>query len=306
MEIDPQKLVVPAAVALAVSTAVLAAVVGRVRRREPVVPYQRRRPVPWRWPALLLVLLVSISLDVGVWSVAGVWLGGPKPNAEPTAEARQMEGAHPLVVLLQVDRHPAVLLLVCLAAVVVAPIAEEFYFRLMLQGWLEAEERRLRRRRWLFRHLTPGLLPVLSTSLLFGSIHFRPEPPPTDPGLLVFLFATSTVSRVLTFGFAVWLLRNWSGATARDLGFVPSRLLSDVGLGLGTFAAIAAPLYAFQFILGGAMPNSPFVDPITLTLFAFVLGTLYYRTHRIVPSIVLHMSLNATSVAMALWLFAAR
>jgi membrane protease YdiL (CAAX protease family) len=35
-----------------------------------------------------------------------------------------------------------------------------------------------------------------------------------------------------------------------------------------------------------------------------VLGLLYYRTHRIVPSVVLHMSLNLTTLAMA-WLAAA-
>jgi membrane protease YdiL (CAAX protease family) len=303
MEIDPRQLVLPAAVAFLASATVLAVVVIRLLGRRPVVPYQRRRRVPWRWPVLLLVLVVSLAFGQGVRSLADAWFGAPNWNVEPSAEAQEMEGAHPLVVLLQVDRRPGVLLLVCLSALVAAPIAEEFYFRLMLQGWLEAEESRLRRRNWLLRGLTPGALPVLTTSLLFGSIHFRLGPPPTDPELLVYLFATNLVARVLTFGFAVWLLRSWSGATACDLGFVPDKLLPDVGLGLLTFAAIAAPLYTLQLLLGAAMPQSPFVDPITLTLFALVLGALYCRTHRIVPSIVLHMALNATSVAMALWLF---
>jgi len=42
-------------------------------------------------------------------------------------------------------------------------------------------------------------------------------------------------------------------------------------------------------------------DPLTLFLFSLILGTLYYRTHRILPAIVLHMTLNFTSLTLA-WL----
>lgn len=44
---------------------------------------------------------------------------------------------HPLVDLLLVDRSPATLAVVIISAVVAAPIAEEFFFRRVLQGWLE-------------------------------------------------------------------------------------------------------------------------------------------------------------------------
>jgi len=37
-------------------------------------------------------------------------------------------------------------------------------------------------------------------------------------------------------------------------------------------------------------------DPIPLFLLALVFGVLYHRTHRIVPSLVLHMAFNATSI----------
>ena len=39
-------------------------------------------------------------------------------------------------------------------------------------------------------------------------------------------------------------------------------------------------------------------DPIPLFFLALVLGTLYHRTHRIAPSLVLHMAFNATSIAL--------
>lgn len=45
---------------------------------------------------------------------------------------------HAIVTFLQGSRDPADVALVALAAVVVAPVAEEFFFRRALQGWLEA------------------------------------------------------------------------------------------------------------------------------------------------------------------------
>jgi membrane protease YdiL (CAAX protease family) len=44
---------------------------------------------------------------------------------------------HPVVSLLQKDRDPVAIGLVVASAVVVAPVAEEFFFRRVLQGWLE-------------------------------------------------------------------------------------------------------------------------------------------------------------------------
>lgn len=45
---------------------------------------------------------------------------------------------HSIVSLLQAQRDPVAIALAVLAAVVVAPIAEEFFFRRALQGWLES------------------------------------------------------------------------------------------------------------------------------------------------------------------------
>ncbi len=44
---------------------------------------------------------------------------------------------HPVVTFLQTERDPVAIGLVVLAAVCVAPVAEEFFFRRVLQGWLE-------------------------------------------------------------------------------------------------------------------------------------------------------------------------
>jgi membrane protease YdiL (CAAX protease family) len=44
---------------------------------------------------------------------------------------------HPILDLLKTQRDPAALAIVAVAAVVVAPLAEELFFRRVLQGWLE-------------------------------------------------------------------------------------------------------------------------------------------------------------------------
>lgn len=46
--------------------------------------------------------------------------------------------AHPIIDLLRAHRDPTAVALVVVSAVIVAPLAEEFFFRRVLQGWLEA------------------------------------------------------------------------------------------------------------------------------------------------------------------------
>jgi hypothetical protein len=96
-------------------------------------------------------------------------------------------------------------------------------------------------------------------------------------------------------------LRGRVGATAADLGWTPKTASGDVKLGLATFAAIAAPIYAVQITFQYLLPANLAPDPAPLFFFALVLGALYYRTHRLLPLIVLHAALNGTSLLLA-WL----
>jgi hypothetical protein len=138
-------------------------------------------------------------------------------------------------------------------------------------------------------------------SVLFGAMHFRVAGPQINEHSVVFMMVGNVAVSVLTLFFAVGLLRLRVGATAADLGWAPQKLPSDVGLGLVSFAAIAVPIYVAQLVLVYAVfPKYLAPDPVSLFLLALVLGTLYYRTHRIVPSIVVHAALNATSLVIAL------
>jgi membrane protease YdiL (CAAX protease family) len=48
-----------------------------------------------------------------------------------------VKGRHPIEVLITEHPQPALLLLSAFTAVIVAPLSEEFFFRVLLQGWLE-------------------------------------------------------------------------------------------------------------------------------------------------------------------------
>lgn len=268
-----------------------------------LVPYQPRRRVPWQFGDVLAVLAfyvlvqgVVAQVAIGVFDLEVPGASAPSPEAASSEEG--LKAAHPLVVLLHGNRNLATFLFCAFSAVVVAPIVEEFLFRLLLQGWLEAAERRFRP--WLpgLRALAPGLVPVLITSSMFAIVHYRVPSEPGNARYLTYMLAIGSICSLLTLALAVLLLRFRSGATLADLGFVPAKLWADVRLGLWSFLAVVGPIYLLQILLARLLPKNFVPDPITMFFFAAVLGMLYYRTHRIVPSIVVHMSLNAVSLCM--------
>ncbi len=195
-----------------------------------------------------------------------------------------------------------VLLLCVVSAAIVAPVTEEFFFRVLLQGCLAAWQHRWRRQMPTLRRLIPGGIgPIVLTSLLFARMHFRVDTPQFNVRFLLFLLAGDAVVRLLALAFTVGWLRWRVGATAADLGWAPACVLGDVKLGLAAFAAVAAPVYAVQMGLRCLLPECIAPDPVPLFFLALVLGTLYYRTNRMTPSVVLHAALNGTSLVLA-WL----
>ena len=287
---------------LAVVTCLMVWIWTIVRSLEhrPVAPYQPRRPVPWRASHLAMIVLFYLTLQYGMILGIHAFLGTtPKTVSQGAGESTT---AH-VVGQLLAEGNPWILLLCCVSAVVVAPLAEEFFFRVLLQGWLEAFWHRRRRqmpadlRRWLGN----GAVPVGLTAILFAMAHFRVQMPRINATFLTLVLAGDAVVRVIAFLFAVALLRFHAGATAVDLGWTRGKLRSDVELGVGAFLAVAVPIYVMQVVLGHLLPESIAPDPIPLFFFALALGVIYYRTHRITPLIVLHAVFNGTSLLLA-WL----
>jgi membrane protease YdiL (CAAX protease family) len=197
-------------------------------------------------------------------------------------------------------RNVWTLLLGAVSAIVIAPITEEFVFRLLLQGWLESLERRMRRQIPAMRQITLGIVPLMSTAILFAAIHIRKPEPLMALSTILVLLCIQAVTSLLTVAVSICWLKFVVGATLADFGVVPQKLAADVRLGLLTLAAVAAPVYAIMAAAKEWLPKTIVPDPIPLLFLAVALGTLYYRTHRIIPSLVLHAAFNAIGVIMAI------
>jgi membrane protease YdiL (CAAX protease family) len=268
-------------------------------QRRPVVPYQPRRPVPWHAIDLAVILVVYVAMQSGVVALADACLGPAASRPPASYDASGTQAEH-VVAQLIAQGSPWVFLLCIVSAGLVAPITEEFFFRVLLQGWLEALERRYRRQMPMLRRLAPGGSgPIVLTSLLFASLHFRVGAPQINVRFLAFLLAGDTAARLLAVAFAVGWLRGHAGATTADLGWAPRKAPGDVKLGLASFAAVAAPVYAVQLTLQCLLPAYLAPDPAALFFFALALGAIYYRTHRLLPVVVLHAALNGTSLLLA-------
>lgn len=174
---------------------------------------------------------------------------------------------HPLVQMVLRDRHPAVLALSFVAAVVVAPICEETAFRLFLQGWLE---------KWEDRAVTPQVLDAASEDSEAGETRsqgdeesIEADSSPCPPVPLSPCPESSPPSR---------------GIFGLPYGWVPI-LISSV-------------MFSMAHLGHGS-------DPVPLFLLAIILGYTYQRTHRIVPCIVTHMLFNLTTlIALGLTIYA--
>lgn len=302
-------------------------IVRRILQRRPLLPFEPRRPVPWNGLDVLAVLLGYVCLGGLLVLAANQVLGWEfhsfqteesdvqqieTPIDEPPAEDNQeepqeeeseegdngidLERAHPVVVLLSGDSSPGTFLLCLFTVVVMAPLAEEFFFRLLLQGYFEKLDLRFQRV-WRFSGQLLGLMPILLSSLLFASLHARqPEaPPPIEQ--LVQLFAIDSLTKVILVTGAITYLKVFRGATWTDLGFRLDMFWKDLRLALSAYLAVIVPIYLLQEGLGRILPNKV-ADPVPLFFLALALGYLYFRTHRLMPAILLHLIFNATAICM--------
>jgi membrane protease YdiL (CAAX protease family) len=285
-------------VALLAGLCVWAWLFTRRRRGVPLVAYEPRRQVPWTGRhALAIVLGHRIALELAPLVIAGVLGISPLPaaGAGPPAHAAT---DHPVSQLLREQPGLGTLLACIVAVALVAPVVEEFVFRIVLQGWLEAEEVRGRRLHPGERRLPRGAASIGLVSLVFALLHYRTAGPAVSSQFLLASVIGSGVANLLVLGGGVWLLRRTAGTTWADLGLTPVRLRRDVCLGLVAFLAAAPLVYVTQALALLLVPQWMAADPAGLFVFALALGLLYFRTHRAVPVMVVHMALNATTLAL--------
>lgn len=170
-----------------------------------------------------------------------------------------LSSKHPLIELLKENPDPAFLAVSGFSAVLAAPIAEEYFFRVLVQGWLEKAIAIGRR------------LPDVSLAELVDDREreevYQVERDDNP-------YASPTVASVVDEG----------EKASRDAPAHDGR-----GPVLPVPIVVSAAFFA-------AMHASHGPDPIALFFFALGLGYLYQRTHRILPCIVVHFLLNACSL----------
>ena len=282
---------------LAVSAGLWAWIYIRWERREPIIPLARRRPVPWRALDVLFIFLMGFLLP---WMAMVGVQASMEPEASQRAADQKPELAHPAEQLLRTGT-PSEKAVAVVMAVIVAPFVEEFFFRVLLQGWLEALWSRWRRKHPELRAAPLSWLPIVLPATLFAYMHIRSGRAPLSTEYLTVLFLAQIAAHLLVLRLAIAVLQLAVGATTADLGWNPKKLPTDAKLGLLALLAVVGPVLAIQTALVVLVKSTGInyaLDPIPLFPLALVFGILYHRTHRIAPSLVLHTAFNATSVVL--------
>lgn len=264
-----------------------------------VLPRRRRGPVPWRLSDFPFFFLLS-SLAVGLIFSTLHKSDAAAPALHVAAEAKP---AHPLIQLMHSNAGLWFKLLAVLAAALLAPVSEEFSFRLLGQNWLE---------HWLLRwkgdrvspssRVTMERCSVLGLSFFFASLHFRW----TSSDSLDFRSALLAQSIVYPFSVAliVLLLARRTRQWRRYLYGTRGLFFRDVRLGLSAFFAVTPVVMLLQMgmlqltlQLPTHMRFAP--DPFPLFFFSLAAGYLAQRTRRITASVALHVFFNSFSLLLA-------
>ncbi len=172
---------------------------------------------------------------------------------------------HPFVDLLSNDPRFGYLLPIGVAALLAAPLAEEFFFRLMLQGWLE-------------RLMTRGSRPA-------DTVGAEPDAGGAmEPG-------GPLEARVLEPG------RPLPSVPGGPLAAPPQSPVPQPP----ALRARLVPIFVSALVFALAHVGQG-AAPVALFFLALGLGYLYQRTHRLLPSVVTHFLINFTAV-LQLWEF---
>ena len=220
--------------------------------------------------------LAHVRADLWLGVIAFVMLA-PVVYGIQMVLVQLVESKHPLVELLREHPDPKFFLVSVVAAVIVAPLAEEYFFRVLLQGWLQRAV------------TTRGSL----TEILLGGR--TTSPPGEHPAEVREDLPLENSEPVPLKQASVYAEDN--PYQAPHAGRSDAEPISDPRTKpAGARWAIFVP--AVLFALAHAT-HGP--DPIPLFVLAVGLGYLYQQTHRILPCIVVHLLLNASSLAV-LWL----
>lgn len=217
-----------------------------------------------------------------------------KAPTEETDRQRKLQVAHPLESLLLQSYGSSsyywVVLLTLMMAVIVAPLTEEFLFRVVFQG---AFEKGVSIGSWVstYRRRMAILLPAL----LFAAIHYRTPQPAANPAFLMMSMLIIPFAYIITLGLIILALQLVFQADWENFGLSFPTIGQDIFRGMFAFLLIFPLLILTMVLLHYYFPDQ-ITDPIPLFIFAIGLGILYWRTHRFSSIVAMHASLNLYSI----------
>jgi membrane protease YdiL (CAAX protease family) len=218
----------------------------------------------------------KFASDTTIGAVAFLLLAAPIFTIQFTLTSLlNVEERHPLIEQLTKDSNSTAFALATFMAVVAAPFTEEFFFRCVLQGWLEK----------LASNKNQGV------GLLIGDSVTA---------------ADNTDSDAVAFEPAEALPPRESTRFENDESnpYLASNLVhpsSDVDASAAPKISVTWWPIIVSSLFFAAVHIGHGPDPIPLFVLALGLGYVYQRTHRLWPCIVIHMLLNGVSMFM-LWL----
>ena len=182
---------------------------------------------------------------------------------------------HPAIELLVRQANPATVALVVISAAIVAPLVEEFLFRLVLQGALEGAEQRM---------LAARTRTIEKPAAFAPSSEDAAEP------------LAETTNPFTPYAAPQAIEESEGTSPQQSVGLLTELPPGSVG---GLSAGIWPIIASSSFFALLHIEHGP--DPIPLAIFAAILGYVYRQTHRLTPSIVTHLLLNSCSLVI-FWL----
>jgi membrane protease YdiL (CAAX protease family) len=248
-------------------------------------PESEKISVPWTGFDVLLFLALWLTplLMNGVIACVATLTQSPEQAAVVLDTS---DHGHPIKQLVeQGKKSPVVFLIAFLSAVVVAPLVEEFLFRLLLQGWLEAK-------------FSQCGVPIVAVSCLFAAIHAGNHST-AEVSALVVGFVVSTVFSLFIFTSGIIYLIQKRNVKVIPCFFGTERFFRPrffLYAGYCLLALIA--LFGLTALLGSMYPKSN-ISPIPIFFFSLLLGIVYSKTRNLSYCILLHALLNGASLTIA-------
>ncbi len=196
---------------------------------------------------------------------------------------------HPLLENITEHPSPLFILVSAYSAMVVAPFAEEVFFRKLLQGWIESfSGKRLQTEIMVRDEAAESSVASAPATALAHDYASSAVEAPTVTSAMVAVSATPAV-----FAEEPWPYRVTSEESQRNL------VASDNGLIQPRYWPIFFSAFMFALAHLGQGPA-----PFSLFVLALGLGYLYRQTHSIVPCVIVHLTLNSmTMIVFVLTIF---